>query len=77
MIHMTIDNESCTAIFYQLHCNVLRGLVDRIAASHPGGLGSIPCGGIFVFSQFFQFLPNFEAFFGPWANLGEQKAISP
>ena len=42
MIHVNIDNESHSAVFHHLQSNNSRGLMVRIAASHPGGLGSIP-----------------------------------
>ena len=75
MIHIIMGNQSRIALFKLIKYNISRGLVVRIAASHPGDPGSIPGLGHFLVS--FHFLPNFKALFWPSANFGEQKAFSP
>ena len=70
MIHVNIDNESHCAIFHLIQSSNLRGLVVRIAASHPGGPGSIPGLGM-LFWLVFIFHQTLRPFFGlgrTWAN---------
>ena len=70
MIHVTIYNESHIDIFHLLQSNISRGLVVRIAASHPGGPGSIPGLGM-LFWLVFTFYQILRPFFGlgrAWAS---------
>ena len=70
MILVTIDNEIHTTIFHLLHSIRSFGLVVMIAASHPGGLGSILGLGM-LFWLVFTFYQTLRPFFGlgrAWAS---------
>ena len=64
-------------MFHLLQCNISRGLVVRIAASHPGGPGSIPGLGMLFILVSFHFLPNFKAIFRALGELGRAKGYYP
>ena len=65
MILMTIDKEIHSAIFHLLLSICSSGLEVRVAASHPGGLGSIPGLGMLYWLVF-----TFYQSLGPCFGLG-------
>ena len=58
-----------------MNYNISRGLVDRIAASHPGGPGSNPSRGKLAFLPFFLLNPNFKGKFQGLGELGRMKDL--